>query len=135
MQDAFVRRLHQFANAMVDGEFAAAASWCDTPLTIVRPNGPVVFETHEAVAADLALSWNPYAEAGIEAVSPHILEFRCYTHGVSIADVEWRFFDHGGQIRNTIFSTYSVRQAEEDLRVSVIIAHNEMRERPSPAPL
>lgn len=130
MQDVFVSRLHKFANAMVDGDMWLATEWCDLPLTILRPTGSVVFQTREAIADDLAKSWNPYAEDGVAAVSPHVLEYRCYSTSLGIADVEWRFFDKDGQIRNSIFSSYAIRQTDGDFRVSVIMAHNEIRERP-----
>lgn len=130
MQNAFIRKLYEFANAMQDGDFLSATSWCELPLTILRPNGAVIFNSKEDIAKDLAQSWTPYARSGIAAISPHILEFRNYAQGVFLGDVEWRFFDHSGQVQNTIFSTYSLLSVEGELRVAVIIAHNEMHQRP-----
>ncbi|MEO1408113.1 MAG: hypothetical protein AAFV54_16740 [Pseudomonadota bacterium] len=122
--------LDRFSEALAEGDFALASEWCDLPCTIVRPTGTILFQTAQEAAEDLEAIWSTYRERGVCGLRYKILDQRSYVEGLALVDVEWELLDTHGHVPVTFNSTYGIRQAGDTLKVTLIMAHNEVFQRP-----
>lgn len=119
-----------FIDALLEKDFARAASWCDTPCTIVRPTGPKLCDVPAQAAEDIKIIWDSYRDFGICGMRKHILDVRSYTEGLALVDVEWRLVDRDGRSVIRAHSTYGLRRDGAALKVMLIVSHDELFQRP-----
>lgn len=130
MHERLGKLFSDFAEALLDGDFDKAATWCDVPVTIVRSRDHEVLWNQADAAADLRDLWAAYAAAGTCGLRHHILDLRGYVPGLLMADIEWRMLDRNGNEIARTLSTYTLRERDGRYRVAHIVSHNEQLRRP-----
>jgi hypothetical protein len=101
------------------------AKFC-LPLTFLTRSGPIVFDQEANLSSNLDALMRRYERIGAVDWKYTIKGVRTIGSGISLVEIEWRFFNAGNELLYSCDTSYFLAgEAKGGAKIMAVIAHNE----------